>query len=82
MDIELGDSLNKQWKNDKTTHIVKVRETGLGLDIEESADGAGNKTWSETADSFNAVSKGLNKKDKKKKAEKSAKVTTISVGMK
>lgn len=113
MDIELEDTLNKQWKNDKTTFgfrmmqkmgwkgdtglgknetgivdNVKVskRETGLGLGMEESADGAGNKAWSETANSFNAVlevlKKSYGKKDKKKKAEKSTKITTISVGMK
>eukprot|EP01032_Pedospumella_encystans_P028558 gene28558-32257_t len=34
---------------------VSKRETGLGLGMEESADGAGNKAWSETANSFNAV---------------------------
>ena len=113
MDIELEDTLNKQWKNDKTTFgfrmmqkmgwkgdtglgknetgivdNVKVskREIGLGLGMEESADGAGNKAWSETANSFNAVlevlKKSYGKKDKKKKAEKSTKITTISVGMK
>jgi Pin2-interacting protein X1 len=67
---------------------MKKREDGLGLGVEKSTDGAGNKGWSQTAASFNDVlailkeSYGKSKKSKKAKTDKSAPAQTISVGMK
>lgn len=107
MDVTLDDTLNKQWKNDKTgfgfrmlqkmgwsedkglgknetgmvSHVkVKAREQGLGLGL-DGIDVAGNKGWSETTTSFNAVLDLLKNnysgkekgKEKGKKDEKKAK---------
>lgn len=115
VDVELKDTLNQNWKNDKTgfgfkmlqkmgwkedkglgknetgsieSIKVKRRDQGLGLGTLE-ADSAGNRAWSTTATSFEAVLDALKesfvpkkkKKDKKeKKVKKSAPI--ISVGMK
>jgi hypothetical protein len=109
VDVELKDTLNKQWKESKSNFgfrmmqkmgwkedkglgknesgivdNVKVskREMGLGLGMEETKDGAGNRAWSDTANSFNAVlavlkasysDEGGKKGGKKSKKEKDGK---------
>ena len=75
---------------------VKKREAGIGLGSEATTDGAGNRGWSYTAQSFDSVLNLLkeeyknDKKDKKEKKEKKEKrekrekknLPIISVGMK
>eukprot|EP00601_Ochromonadales_sp_CCMP2298_P028451 CAMPEP_0173346318 /NCGR_PEP_ID=MMETSP1144-20121109/12498_1 /TAXON_ID=483371 /ORGANISM="non described non described, Strain CCMP2298" /LENGTH=182 /DNA_ID=CAMNT_0014293613 /DNA_START=342 /DNA_END=890 /DNA_ORIENTATION=- len=122
VDVELKDTLNKQWKESKSNFgfrmmqkmgwkedkglgknesgivdNVKIskRESGLGLGMEETVDGAGNRAWSDTANSFNAVLEVLKasycvkKKSKKEKEGREGKekrvkksAPSISVGMK
>jgi hypothetical protein len=109
VDVELKDTLNKQWKESKSNFgfrmmqkmgwkdNVKIskRESGLGLGMEETVDGAGNRAWSDTANSFNAVlevlkasycvkKKSKEEKDRREGKEKRVKKSApiISVGMK
>jgi hypothetical protein len=81
-DKGLGKDLHGMVDNIK----VQRRDVGLGLGSEESVDGAGNKAWSETATSFNAVLEVLkanySSKKKKSKAKKSSDIPIIAVGMK
>lgn len=87
------------WKEDKglgkdETGIVasvkiKKREDGLGLGMEQATDEAGNRGWSETATSFNAVldllKASYGKSDKKKSKRKrtsASEAPAIVVGMK
>lgn len=108
-DVQLVDTLNKRWKEDKTgfgfrmlqkmgwkedkglgkneTGIVssvkiKKREEKIGLGMEH--DAVGNKGWSETANSFNAVLQVLQETYKTSETKKKVKKSSlkISVGMK